>query len=277
MARFQFLLPLDGSVYTEIAADNAVKMAMMYNAEVSTMHVVDAGIFEDPEDIKTQTEIGQTLLDKYGQRCGEKGVDIVKASLLVGSPFNEIIKMQKDIDASLIILGAPDSKLGSTAERVVRGARCHVMIAREKTAGDEPYKHIFVPVDGSEDAEYAARFAASIAHRSAANLTACHIIQNLKKLSEGKAITKKVIDLAESKGMKAASIVGQGKISEEILKAIDSGQFDLTVIGYTGRGRISRLILGSVSEKVIRSSSCSVFVVKSLRTERIYTVQKSHR
>lgn len=277
MARFQFLLPLDGSVYTEIAADNAVKMAMMYNAEVSTMHVVDAGIFEDSEDIKTQTEIGQTLLDKYGQRCGEKGVEIVKASLLVGSPFNEIIKMQKDIDASLIILGAPDSKLGSTAERVVRGARCHVMIAREKTAGDEPYKHIFVPVDGSEDAEYAARFAASIAHRSAANLTACHIIQNLKKLSEGKAITKKVIDLAESKGMKAASIIGQGKISEEILKAIDSGQFDLTVIGYTGRGRISRLILGSVSEKVIRSSSCSVFVVKSLRTERIYTVQKSHR
>lgn len=277
MARFQFLLPLDGSVYTEIAADNAVKMARMYNAEVSTVHVVDAGIFEDPEDIKTQTEIGQTLLDKYGQRCGEKGVEIVKASVLVGSPFNEIIKMQKDIDASLIILGAPDNKIGSTAERVVRGARCHVLIAREKTAGDEPYKHIFVPVDGSEDAEYAARFAASIAHRSAANLTACHIIQNLKKLSEGKAITKKVIDLAESKGMKAASIVGQGKISEEILKAIDSGQFDLTVIGYTGRGRISRLILGSVSEKVIRSSSCSVFVVKSLRTERVYTVQKSHR
>ncbi|MBU4491130.1 MAG: universal stress protein [Euryarchaeota archaeon] len=264
-------------MYSEIAADNAVKIARMYNADVSTVHVVDTGIFEDPEDIKTQTEFGQTLLDKYRQRCGDKGVDIVKASILVGSPFNEIIKMQKDIDASLIILGAPDNKIGSTAERVVRGARCHVLIAREKTAGDEPYKHILVPVDGSEDAEYAARFAASIARRSASNLTACHVIQNLKKLPEGKAITKKVIDLAESKGIKAASIVREGEISEEILKAIDSEPFDLTVIGYTGRGRISRLILGSVSEKVIRSSSCSVLVVKSLRTERIYTVQKSQR
>ncbi|MDP2845782.1 MAG: universal stress protein [Candidatus Methanoperedens sp.] len=277
MAKFQFLLPLDESVHTEIAADNAIKMARMYNADVSTVHVVDTGVFEDPEDIKTQTEFGQTLLDKYGQYCGDKGVEIVKASVLVGSPFNEIIKMQKDIDASLIILGAPDSKLGSTAERVVRGARCHVLIAREKTAGDEPYKHILVPVDGSEDSDYAARFAASIAHRSASNLTACHVIQNLKKLPEGKAITKKVIELAESKGIKAASIVREGEISEEILKAIDSEPFDLTVIGYTGRGRISRLILGSVSEKVIRSSSCSVFVVKSLRTERIYTVQKSDR
>lgn len=276
MAKFQFLLPLDESVYTEIAADNAIILAKMYNADVSTVYVVDTGIFEDPEDIKTQTEFGNTLLDKYGQYFSDKGVDIVKGSLLVGSPFNEIIKIQKDIDASLIILGAPDSKLGSTAERVVRGARCHVLIARKKTAGDEPYKHIFVPVDGSEDAGYAARFAASIAHRSCANLTACHIIQNIKKLSEGKMITRKVIDLAESKGMKAASIVREGKISEEILKAIDSEQFDLTVIGYTGRGRISRLILGSVSEKVIRSTSCSVLVVKSLRTEKVYTVQKSH-
>jgi nucleotide-binding universal stress UspA family protein len=276
MAKFQFLLPLDKSVYTEIAADNAIKMARMYNADVSTVYVVDTGIFEDSEDIKTQTEFGQTLLDKYGQYFNDKGVDIVKGSLLVGSPFNEIIKMQKDIDASLIILGATDNKLGSTAERVVRGARCHVLIARKKTAGEEPYKQIFVPVDGSEDAGYAARFAASIAHRSAANLTACHIIQNMKKLSEGEAITKKVIDLVESKGMKAASIVKQGKISEEIIKAIDSRQFDLTVIGYTGRGRISRFILGSVSEKVIRSTSCSVFVVKSLRTEKVYTVQKSH-
>lgn len=274
MVKFQFLLPVDDSEYTEIAADNAVEMAKMYNAEISTVHVVDTDIFEDPGEMEIQTKSGQDLLDKYNQYCTGKGVDILKSSVLSGSPFNEIIKMQKEIDASLIIMGAPEGKLGSVAERVVRGARCHVLIARKKTAGEKPYEHLLVPVDGSEDSDYAARFAASIAHRSISKLTVFHVIHNKQKMPRGKAIVKKVINNVESKDIKAESFIKEGKIAEEILKAIDDGHFDLTVIGYTGRGRISRLILGSVSEKVIRSASCSVFVVKSLRIEKVYTVKK---
>lgn len=274
MVKFQLLLPIDESVYSDTAADNAIKVAKMYNADLSLVYVVDASIFEDKEDIESQTKFGESLLGRFRQYCSDKGVNIEKASVLIGSPFNEIIKMQKEIDASLIILGAPDNKLGSVAERVVRGAKCHILIARKMTGGDEPFKHILVPVDGSKDSEYAAQFASSFAHRTSASLTVFHVIHNGKKMQKGTEITEKALDAAKTKNITVESQISEGKISQEILNEIDSKSIDLTVIGYTGKGRISRMILGSVSEKVIRSAKCSVFVAKSVRTEKVYTIQK---
>ncbi|MDF1558048.1 MAG: universal stress protein [ANME-2 cluster archaeon] len=271
MVKFQFLLLINEPMYSEMAVDNAIKLARIYNAEISIMYVVDSDAFKE-EEIKNQTEMGYILVDKYKHFCEKNMVSIKNANVIIGT--SEIIKIQKEIDASLIILGVPKNKLGSIAEKVVKDIRCHVLIAREKTAGDEPYDNILVPVDGSEDAEYAARFAASIAHRSMSKLTMCHIIHDQKKMPEGKAIIKKVIENVKSKGLKVESFIREGKIAEEILKAIDEKKYDLTVIGYIGRGRVSKLILGSVSEKVIHFASSSVFVVKSLRTERVYTVQK---
>lgn len=274
MVKFQFLLPIDDSVYTEIAADNVIKLAKMYNAEISTVHVVDTNIFKDEENLDIQTRSGQLLLDKFNKYCTDNGVGIFQSSVLTGIPFNEIIKMQKEIDASLIVLGAPDNNLGSLAERVVVGAKCHVLTARKITGNLEPYKHILVPVDGSMDAEYAAQFAASIAHRSISKLTVLHVIHDPNKISEGKEIIKKVMDIIESKNITANSLIQEGKITEEILVSIDKEHIDLIVMGYSGRGSVSRLILGSVSKKVNRSASCSVFVVKSQRTEKVYTVKK---
>jgi len=274
MVRFQFLLPLDESIHSETAADNAVKIAKIYNAELSTVYVIDTAIFEDKEEIRSQKKIGQNLLDKFSQYCSDKGVEIKKSNISTGSPFNEIIKMQEKIDASLIILGAPEHKVGSVAERVLRGAKCHILIARKKTAGNELYQHILVPVDGSKDAQYAAEFASSIARRSSSNLSVYHVVHNKKKMQKGVAITQKAVDIAIPKGIRTDSSVGEGDIAPEILKEIYDKSIDLTVIGYTGKGKISRLILGSVSEKVIRSAACSVFVVKSIRKEKVYTIQQ---
>jgi nucleotide-binding universal stress UspA family protein len=274
MVKFQFLLPIDESVYSDTAADNAIKMAKMYNADVSLVYVVDTGVFEDKEEIESQTKFGKSLLGRFQQYFNEKGLNIEKSSVLVGSPFNEIIKMQKEIDASLIILGASDNNLGSVAERVVRGAKCHILIARRMTAGDDPFRHILVPVDGSKDSEYATQFASSFAHRTSSNLIIFHVIHNEKKMQKGTEITNKALDTVKSRDITVESQIGEGKISQEILNEIDNESIDLTVIGYTGKGRISRMILGSVSEKTIRSTKCSVFVVKSVRTEKVYTIQK---
>jgi nucleotide-binding universal stress UspA family protein len=274
MVKFQFLLPIDDSANTKIAADNVIKLAKMYNAEISTVHIVDTDMYNDDENLEIQTRSGQVLLDKFNKYCSDAGVGIFQSSVLTGLPFNEIIKMEKEIDASLIVMGAPDNNLGSVAERVVRGAKCHVLIARKITGNLEPYKHILVPVDGSENSEYASQFAASIAHRSLSKLTMCHVIHDPNKMPEGKVIIEKVMDIVKTKDITANSLIKEGKIIEEILKSIDKEQIDLIVMGYSGRGSVSRSIFGSVSQKVIRSASCSVFVVKSIRTEKVYTVKK---
>jgi len=105
MVKFQYILTLNESVYAEIAADNAMKLAKMYNAEISIINVVDNSLFKE-EEIGIQTELGQTLVDEYKQICENNGISINNATVVIGSPVFEIIKMQEEIDASLIILGA---------------------------------------------------------------------------------------------------------------------------------------------------------------------------
>ncbi|MCD4841913.1 MAG: universal stress protein [Methanosarcinales archaeon] len=250
-----------------------MKLAEMYNAEISIINVVDNNLFKE-EEIGIQTELGQALVDEYKQICENYGIRINNATVAIGSPVSEIIKMQEEIDASLIILGASKTKLGKIAEKLVKDVKCHVLIARKNTFGEELFSNILVPVDSTKDAEYAGKFASSIAHRSHSNLTACHIFPHKIKEDEGNEITKLVLDIAKSKGIQADSLTGEGKTADEILNIIYDKSFNLVVLGYSGRGKVSRFVHGSVSEKVIHSATCSVFVVKSIRPERVYTVKQ---
>jgi nucleotide-binding universal stress UspA family protein len=282
MAKFQFLLPVDGSDYSKVAIKHAIRMAEMYNAEISPIYVVDTRVHKNAEEIKEQTATGQSLVDAVRSQCKDRGIGVLETKVVAGSPYNEIIREQRNIDASLIILGAcgadktDGETIGSTAERVLRGARCHILLVRDKLENDEFYKNILIPSDGSDDAGYAAIFAASIARRYNSGLIACSMIRtgSKKDLAEAERITSDVAALGKEKGIEAETLVWEGKPAVEILKAIDAKHVDLAVIGYTGKGVVSRWVLGSVSEKVARRAPCSVMVVKSARAERVYTVPK---
>ena len=282
MVKFQFLLPVDGSDYSRVAIKHAIRMAEMYNAEISPIYVVDARAYKDAEEIEEQTAIGQALVDDVRDECKDHGIGVLEARVLTGSPYNEIIGEQRRIDASLIILGAYGAEraegetIGSTAERVLRGARCHVLLVRDKLENDEFYRNVLIPSDGSIDAEYAATFAASIAHRCHADLMACSMIRvgSEKDMREAEQATNEVVALGKSKGIETKTLIWEGKPAVEILKAVDAKNIDLVVIGYTGKGKVSRWILGSVSERVARTAPCSVFVVKSTRVERVYAVKE---
>ena len=282
MVKFQFLLPVDGSDYSEVAIKHAIRMAEMYNAEISPIYVVDTRVYKDELDVEEQTAIGQSLVDDVRDQCKDHGIGVLEAKVLTGSPYNEIVREQRDIDASLIILGAcgadhaEGETVGSTAERVLRGARCHILLVRDKLENDDFYKNVLIPSDGSIDAEYAATFAASIAHRYHANLTVCSIIPtgSKKAMAEAEQITGDVVSLGKAKGVETDSLIWEGKPAVEILKVIETRKIDLAVIGYTGKGKVSKWILGSVSERVARTAPCSVFVVKSIRAERVYSVSR---
>jgi len=283
MVKFQFLLPVDGSDYSRVAVKHAIRMAEMYNAEISPIYVVDTRAHKDTEEIEKDTAVGQALVDDVQDQCKSHGIGVLEARVLTGSPYNEIIKEQKRIDASVIILGAYGAEraegetIGSTAERVLRGAQCHVLLVRDKLENDQFYRSVLAPSDGSIDARYATTFAASVAHRYHADLMACSVIRtgSEKDMLEAGQTTDDVVALGKSKGIEAKTLIWEGKPAVEILKAVGAKNIDLVVIGYTGKGRVSRWMLGSVSEKVARTSPCSVFVVKSTRVERVYTVKEN--
>jgi nucleotide-binding universal stress UspA family protein len=59
-------------------------------------------------------------------------------------------------------------------------------------------------------------------------------------------------------------VVVQGSAVETILEAAQRA--DLVALATHGRGRIARLFLGSVADKVVRAAPCPVLVVRSHTT-----------
>ena len=61
----------------------------------------------------------------------------------------------------------------------------------------------------------------------------------------------------------AHSYCEQGDPATAIVDRAESGHYDLLVLGTHGRGVISRLLLGSVAEKVVRRAPCPVLTVRA--------------
>jgi nucleotide-binding universal stress UspA family protein len=63
-------------------------------------------------------------------------------------------------------------------------------------------------------------------------------------------------------GLAARSVVLAGQPARTIVEHAWTGEFDLIVMGTHGRTGLSHLLLGSIAERVIRTSPCAVLTVK---------------
>jgi nucleotide-binding universal stress UspA family protein len=63
-------------------------------------------------------------------------------------------------------------------------------------------------------------------------------------------------------GLNVSFLVWTGEPGESIVSAAHAEAADLIVVGAHGRGKIGRLLLGSVSEYVMRNATCPVLVAR---------------
>ena len=63
-------------------------------------------------------------------------------------------------------------------------------------------------------------------------------------------------------GVNVTFLVWTGDPGESIVSAAEAENVDLVVVGTHGRGTIGRLLLGSVSEHVVRNAPCPVLVIR---------------
>ena len=73
---------------------------------------------------------------------------------------------------------------------------------------------------------------------------------------------QRLVSLGRETGLDVRFLVWTGDVAESILDAAASESVDLVVLGSHGRGRLGRLLLGSVSEAVTRRAPCPVLVVR---------------
>lgn len=141
-------------------------------------------------------------------------------------------------------------------------------------------RRILVATDFSPTSNLAIRHAAAIADKFDAELHLLYVVVEPLPLPGpgGKWILPKDVlpgmikkgeqDLATNvEGLQLDSsrqplcVVKTGYPIEQILKYIDENQIDLVVMGTQGHRGLSRFLLGSVAEKVLRCATCPVLTV----------------
>ena len=139
-------------------------------------------------------------------------------------------------------------------------------------------KKILVPTDGSDYSIHAAEYAISIAKTHDAQIMAVYVldevvIDRFSKITEREDIEKElkadgqryvnfILGLAEKEGVKASSLIVEGRPFEQIVHLSDGLEMDLIVLGTYGRRGAERILIGSVAERVIEYAHCPVLVVK---------------
>jgi nucleotide-binding universal stress UspA family protein len=112
-------------------------------SELHLVHVFDA----QPSEARSRDLVGHLRLyanEKAASMNGLKGV-MVGIHLRAGRPVREIVQLATEVRADLIVVGShrgPHLKhwiVGSTAERLIVGAPCPVLVASPRPK--EPVKH----------------------------------------------------------------------------------------------------------------------------------------
>jgi nucleotide-binding universal stress UspA family protein len=139
------------------------------------------------------------------------------------------------------------------------------------------YKKILIATDGSEHTVKAIQHSIMLAKATGAKLTALFVIdsssfstlppevmwENIHEMleKEGEKAVKFVVDEGKKKKVKVTTKILDGAPADVIVK--ESEKYDLVITGTLGRTGLSRLLLGSVAEKVVKMAKCPVMVIKS--------------
>jgi nucleotide-binding universal stress UspA family protein len=232
------------------------------------------------------------LVDLKG-RAERRGI-AVTTRVATGIPSEEVITAARAEDSDLLVVGTRGKTglahvlLGSTSERVIRGAPCPVLTVRmepveidqEEGALSRPVtlERILVPVDFSDCSLDALEYAVVVAQQAKASLMLLHVLEpvsygldfTLSHIRTREQVreswTKRLEELAFShqhSNVPVESRLRGGLPADSILDSAQTLPCDLIVMGTHGRRGISHTISGSVAEAVLRKALCPVLTVRS--------------
>ncbi|RJQ14723.1 MAG: universal stress protein [Nitrospiraceae bacterium] len=137
-------------------------------------------------------------------------------------------------------------------------------------------KNILLATDGSDFSEAAMKQAISISKACSSKL---HIISVVEVNPEYEALAPKIVEKAESdtrqllewtkecivkEGIECETIARQGEEPAQfIIEEAEKKKVEMIVMGSHGRKGLKKFLMGSVTQKVLAHTPCSVLVVKA--------------
>lgn len=292
------LVPIDGSDYAKQALQHAIDIAKLTGASITLLNVANmADIINQFSQMENTSELTIDELSETAQANStgllKEFASLVPASIPVQSLFElsapevSILQEQKALPADLICMGRGSKQplknflLGSVSTYVITHAPCPVLLAHDEKKG--PYRHILVPVDGSESSLQALKQAEILAKGDQASLTVLYVASISDSLHDTAVPDTmephKLQELAahmRSKGHNAflrcqeqlssdlplQCLYKIGSPGPVILQTAADIDTDLIVMGSRGLNRIQSVLLGSVGRYVVSHSGLPVLIIR---------------
>ncbi len=294
----RILFATDFSQWARRAEDYACALACSWKASLTVLSVAEFPPGLNPDYPVNQQYLADLLKTASSQlvdlkgRAERRGI-AVTTRVATGIPSEEVITAARAEDSDLIVVGTRGKTglahvlLGSTAERVTRGAPCPVLTVRMEPADNEgestlsrpvTLERILVPVDFSDCSLDAFEYAVEVAQQAKASVMLLHVLEpvsygldfdlgHIRTREDVRASwTKRLEELASSHRHPDVAVDVQlrgGFPSDSIIDSVQTLPCDLIVMGTHGRRGISHALSGSVAEAVLRKARCPVVAVRS--------------
>lgn len=281
------MVATDFSERSDRALRRATLLARQFEATMLLVHVVDDDqprrIVDAERDEATTLlrQMAATLLDVDGVTC--------ETRVILASPFVGIAQAVADATPDLLVIGPHrrqvlrDVFIGTTAERTIRSVDCPVLMVNATPAGH--YAHVLQTTDlsdGSRDAllrfqelglaDHARTSLLHIFDAPALRLAFSHSIpkddQKHYLEDEQRDASRDVARFLSSAGLDHLRQIVRYEATpapHEILKTAGEEHADLVVMSTHGRSGLVKMLIGSVTEQVLRTAQIDVLAIPPQR------------
>lgn len=297
------IAPIDGEGNSQAAIDTLIGMNWPAGTQIKLLRVVaqensssrdqagpsDGGVDERAASLALKgisSELRQLL-----PSCD------ISEQVYQGAPKTLILGVATDWSADLIVMGSRGNTgldrllLGSVSQEVLNHSSCPVLIAKSEVAHEQNiqtgFKNILLTVDDSAYGRAALNWVKNLNWPNDARITVVTVVDALPssykheqnpvkasrilkqhELVERAANTElhsMAQELAPTFDLSRIFVhVEEGDPSERITYLASAWNTDLIVMGSHGRGAITKLVLGSVSQSVSAKAPCAVAVIRGL-------------
>jgi nucleotide-binding universal stress UspA family protein len=281
MAKYKkILVAYDGSPASKNALALACQLAREDKCWIKVLAVVP--VYQGDLDLIGVSNLkevlagpGERLLTEARQIAEQEDVHIL-VNLEQGEPYERIVKVAEEENCDLIIMGRRSSSdlerelIGCLAARVIGHTRRDVLIVPKNSKLS--WANILLATDGSPSCDDALARSLEIAQERGSKLAAVSVVYTNDEYyalgqhlltglyHEAEKVLDKVKSWAGDLGVQAELFVKDGEPFEVIADLARERASDLIVIGSHGRKGLTRLLMGSVTERVIGSADCPVLV-----------------
>lgn len=295
----RIIVPLDGSEHSESALPYAVSFAKALGASVVLLHAVSEPVidmFADEQiiwdNIDELRESARRASAEYLQRVSARltadGITNIVHNVY-GVAADVILDYATSGSGDLIAMsthgrsGIRRFVMGSVATRVVNGTDTPLLLVQpqEEAGADVGVTSVLVPLDMSPHSEEVLPLTRELAKAMKLDMSLIMVIPTLSQLFVGtepaayptnaleqvdkyarEYLKEKAEQIQSEDGLKVSWKVVQGDIGRGITDDADSQANSMIAMSTHGRTGLRRWVLGSVTDKVIRSSGRPVLVVR---------------